>query len=67
MSALNDATLVVCMIETPEGVNNVEEIAKVDGVDVIHIGSNDLLTAMGKPGAVRRSGRRQGDRSRHLR
>jgi len=22
----------------------------VDGVDVIHIGSNDLLTAMGKPG-----------------
>jgi staphyloferrin B biosynthesis citrate synthase len=50
VSALNDATLVVCMIETPEGVNNVEEIAKVDGVDVIHIGSNDLLTAMGKPG-----------------
>jgi 2-keto-3-deoxy-L-rhamnonate aldolase RhmA len=50
VSALNDSTLVVCMIETPEGVNNVEEIAKVDGVDVIHIGSNDLLTAMGKPG-----------------
>jgi staphyloferrin B biosynthesis citrate synthase len=50
VSALNEATLVVCMIETPEGVNNVEEIAKVDGVDVIHIGSNDLLTAMGKPG-----------------
>jgi 2-keto-3-deoxy-L-rhamnonate aldolase RhmA len=43
--------LVVCMIETPEGVKNVEEIAKVDGVDVIHIGANDLLTAMGKPGA----------------
>src|SRR5437870_3070289 len=51
VSALNDATLVVCMIETPERVNNVEEIAKVDGVDVIHIGANDLLTAMGKPGA----------------
>ena len=47
----NASTLVVCMIETPEGVNNVEEIAKVDGVDVIHIGANDLLTAMGKPGA----------------
>src|SRR6185436_9296790 len=26
--ALNDATLVVCMIETPEGVKNVEEISK---------------------------------------
>ena len=51
VSALNDSTLVVCMIETPEGVKNVEEIAKVDGVDVIHIGANDLLTAMGKPGA----------------
>jgi 2-keto-3-deoxy-L-rhamnonate aldolase RhmA len=49
--ALNEGTLVVCMIETPEGVKNVEEIAKVDGVDVIHVGSNDLLTAMGKPGA----------------
>jgi staphyloferrin B biosynthesis citrate synthase len=48
--ALNAATLVVCMIETPEGVRNIEEIAKVDGVDVIHIGANDLLTAMGKPG-----------------
>jgi len=48
---LNDATLVVCMIETPEGVQNVEEIARVEGVDVIHIGANDLLTAMGKPGA----------------
>lgn len=47
---LNDATLVVCMIETREGLANIEEIAAVDGVDVIHIGSNDLLTALGKPG-----------------
>ena len=28
------------------GIQRVE----VDGVDVIHVGSNDLLTAMGKPG-----------------
>ena len=48
--ALQDNTLVVCMIETTEGLENVEEIAAVDGVDVIHVGSNDLLTAMGKPG-----------------
>jgi len=48
---LEESCLVVCMIETPEGVRNVEEIAKVEGVDVIHIGANDLLTAMGKPGA----------------
>src|SRR5215510_10314097 len=49
--ALNAATLVVCMIETVEGLANVEEIAAVDGVDVLHVGCNDLLAAMGKPGA----------------
>jgi 2-keto-3-deoxy-L-rhamnonate aldolase RhmA len=48
--ALNDSTLVVCMIETVEGLANVEAIAAVDGVDVIHVGCNDLLTAMGLPG-----------------
>jgi 2-keto-3-deoxy-L-rhamnonate aldolase RhmA len=48
--ALNENTLVACMIETEEGLNNVEEIAAVPGVDVIHVGSNDLLTAMGRPG-----------------
>ncbi len=48
--ALQDNTLVVCMIETVEGLMNIEKIAAVDGIDVIHVGSNDLLTAMGKPG-----------------
>ncbi len=48
--ALNDSTLVVCMIETDEGLANVEAIAAVDGVDVVHVGCNDLLTAMGLPG-----------------
>jgi 2-keto-3-deoxy-L-rhamnonate aldolase RhmA len=48
--ALQENTLVVCMIETQEGLDNVESIAAVEGVDVIHVGSNDLLTAMGKPG-----------------
>ena len=50
VQALNDNTLVVCMIETQEGLQNVEEIAAVDGIDVIHVGSNDLLAAMGRPG-----------------
>jgi staphyloferrin B biosynthesis citrate synthase len=49
--ALQENTLVACMIETREGLENVDEIAAVDGVDVIHVGSNDLLTALGKPGA----------------
>jgi staphyloferrin B biosynthesis citrate synthase len=47
---LDAATLVVCMIETVRGLGNVEEIAAVDGVDVIHVGSNDLLVDMGRPG-----------------
>lgn len=47
---LNESTLVVCMIETKEGLANVEQIAAVEGVDVLHVGCNDLLTAMGKPG-----------------
>ena len=48
--ALNAATLVVCMIETVEGLANVDEIAAVEGVDVLHVGCNDLLNDMGKPG-----------------
>ena len=49
--ALDASTLVVCMIETREGLENVEAIAAVEGVDVIHVGSNDLLTGLGMPGA----------------
>ncbi len=48
--ALNASTLVVCMIETREGLENADAIAAVAGVDVLHVGSNDLLVAMGKPG-----------------
>ena len=50
MARLNEATLLVCMIETMEGLANVEAIAAVAGVDVLHVGSNDLLADMGKPG-----------------
>lgn len=47
---LNAVSLVVLMIETVEGLENVEAIAAVPGVDVLHVGSNDLLANMGKPG-----------------
>ena len=49
-AAMNDAMLVVCMIETREGIANVEEIAEVEGVDVLLVGMNDLITDMGLPG-----------------
>lgn len=48
--ALNAATLVVCMVETAEGLANLEAIAAVPGVDVVHIGANDLLASLGKAG-----------------
>jgi 2-keto-3-deoxy-L-rhamnonate aldolase RhmA len=50
---LNAATLLVCMIETPEGVANADAIAAMPGVDVLLIGSNDLCTEMGIPGELR--------------
>ena len=47
---LNRETLLMTMIETPEAVGNIDAIAAVDGVDVLHIGASDLSTEMGIPG-----------------
>jgi 4-hydroxy-2-oxoheptanedioate aldolase len=41
----------ILMIETIEGIRNVEEIAAVDGVDALYVGPSDLALALGiKPG-----------------
>ena len=64
---LNDSCLLVCMIETVEGLENVEAIAAVDGVDVIHLGSNDLLANMGKPGKFDDPAAGRGARAPHCR
>lgn len=48
--AINDATLLIAMIETEEGVAAAADIIGVDGIDAIQIGSNDLTTSMGIPG-----------------
>lgn len=50
---LNAQTLLIAMIETPEGVECADEIASVEGIDVLLIGSNDLCTEMGIPGELR--------------
>ncbi len=49
---LNADTLVVAMLETPEGIANAEAIAALDGIDMLLIGSNDLCTEMGIPGQL---------------
>jgi 4-hydroxy-2-oxoheptanedioate aldolase len=46
----NRETLVIPLIEEPEGFDNLEEICRVDGVDVIAFGPGDLAMAMGHPG-----------------
>jgi 2-keto-3-deoxy-L-rhamnonate aldolase RhmA len=50
VARLEPATLVVAMIETREGLDNVDAIAQVEGIDVVHVGSNDLLANMGLAG-----------------
>jgi 2-keto-3-deoxy-L-rhamnonate aldolase RhmA len=47
---LNRENLICAMIETEEAVANVDEIAKVKGIDVLMIGTSDLTSTMGIPG-----------------
>ncbi len=49
---LNENTLLICMIESRAALENVEEIAAVPGVDILHIGSNDLSSDMGIVGEL---------------
>jgi 4-hydroxy-2-oxoheptanedioate aldolase len=52
VTALNDATLVVAMMETPRAIENAEKIAAVPGIDVLLMGTNDLCLEMGIPGQL---------------
>lgn len=49
---VNAMTLIAPMIESPEGVENAERIAAVEGIDVLLIGVNDLAQSMGLPGQL---------------
>jgi 2-dehydro-3-deoxyglucarate aldolase/4-hydroxy-2-oxoheptanedioate aldolase len=48
--ALHERTLVICMIETRTGLDNVEAIAALPGVDVLWLGHFDLTNFLGIPG-----------------
>lgn len=50
--AENERTLIAVQIEGPEGMENVSEIAAVDGVDVVYVGPYDLSQSLGIPGQV---------------
>jgi 2-dehydro-3-deoxyglucarate aldolase/4-hydroxy-2-oxoheptanedioate aldolase len=50
MTSANRETLLIAQIETAAGVRNVDEIAAVDGIDVLWIGHFDLSNSLGIPG-----------------
>ncbi len=52
MEALNKATFLVLMIESPEAVKAADYIAAVDGVDALLIGTSDLTAELGVPGQL---------------
>jgi 2-dehydro-3-deoxyglucarate aldolase/4-hydroxy-2-oxoheptanedioate aldolase len=47
MEQANKDTMIFCQIESLKGVNNLDSILRVDGVDGVLIGPNDLTQSMG--------------------
>ncbi|KQS95511.1 aldolase/citrate lyase family protein [Rhizobium sp. Leaf386] len=52
MEKMNQAALVVGMIESVNAVENADGIASVDGMDMLLIGTNDLCNSLGLPGQL---------------
>jgi 2-keto-3-deoxy-L-rhamnonate aldolase RhmA len=50
VQAANRETLICVQLEEVEAIRNIEEIVKVDGVDVFFVGPSDLSQSMGYPG-----------------
>jgi 2-keto-3-deoxy-L-rhamnonate aldolase RhmA len=52
MAAVNEATLVIAMVESRKALDAVEDIAAVEGLDMLLVGANDLCNALGLPGQL---------------
>ncbi len=50
VQAANDATLIAIQLEEQAAIDNIDELLKVDGIDVFFIGPSDLSQSMGHPG-----------------
>lgn len=48
----NAGTLLIAMLETPDGIAQADAIAAVSGIDMLLIGANDLSNAIGVPGEL---------------
>ena len=53
LPAANDETCIIVQIETPAGMENLEAIAEVDGVDVVFAGPMDISASLGRIGQVK--------------
>jgi 2-dehydro-3-deoxyglucarate aldolase len=51
-ASANDHTVVIAMIETKAGVDNIEDILAVEGLDGVFLGPYDLSGAYGLPGQL---------------
>lgn len=47
IASANQNTFIAVQIESVEGLENCEEIAKVEGIDCLFVGPNDLCSNMG--------------------
>jgi 2-keto-3-deoxy-L-rhamnonate aldolase RhmA len=54
-AAMNAATMVVVQFESAEALIHAEEIVAVDGVDMVLVGSNDMLASFGLAGQYEHS------------
>ena len=52
LPAANEETCVIVQIETPAGIENLDAIAAVDGVDIVFAGPADLSAALGFIGQI---------------
>lgn len=52
VAALDDTSMVVVMVESRAGVDAIEEIAGVQGVDMVLVGANDLSVDLGIAGQM---------------
>ncbi len=52
VAASNAATITVLQVETRRGLEAVEEIARIPGIDVLFIGPSDLSVSLGHPGEM---------------
>lgn len=50
VKAANDATLIAIQLEDEPAIRNIDELLKVNDIDVFFIGPSDLSQAMGHPG-----------------